>query len=107
MKTYFAQLLSLLPSITQGDHVNLRGASLQDEPESIRQLDGGIYPYGDCIPPDAAIGWYGPTAQRNFGIKCWGNHDCKTPGDKCLVAQWGVKFYCGNPVVYDQSMPMC
>jgi hypothetical protein len=97
MKTYFAQLLSLLPSIAQGDHVNLRGASLQVEPESVRQLDG----IPSCIPSTAVYAWF-PNAE----IGCASNSQCGY-GNKCLVGVTWTVLFCGVQGDNQGSVPLC
>ena len=96
MKTHFALFLPLLPSITQGKHVNLRGTILQDEPKSARHLH-------HCLSIEEAMGWFGATAD----IQCTSNSDCTNPGEKCLVDSNGLKFFCGDPIIWDQDHPLC
>ena len=105
MKIYFAHLLSLLPSITQGQHVNLRGASVQDEPESIRQLDeinNTGKPVNGCWPEASVDGWFASATKY-----CRSNTYCTTPGDKCLVGEFNDVLICGNPVSNEKAIPLC
>ena len=83
----------------------------QDVPESVRQLGkkGCMNllqdPSRNCITVAEAFGWYGNNARRAGGVRCSSNGDCPA-GQKCLVAEWGQQFWCGNPS-YDSACPMC
>jgi hypothetical protein len=102
MTTHFAFLLLLLPFITHGKHVNLRGAILQDEPKSTsRDLFQVVLLH--CLSYEQAMGWFGGSAD----IQCTSNTACTNPGEKCLVENNGFKFYCGDPITWDQDFPLC
>ena len=100
MKSHFALLLLLLPSIIHGKLVNLRGGILQDEPKSTsRDLQELLPP---CLTNQQAMGWFGSTAT----IYCTSNSNCTNP-EKCMVESNGFKFECGDPTIYDQDIPLC
>ena len=102
MKTHFALLLLILPSITQGNLANLRGAILKDESKSTSRdlFQVVLLP---CLTYQEAMGWFGSSAD----IQCTSNSNCTNPGEKCMVESNGFKFYCGNPIVWDQDIPLC
>jgi hypothetical protein len=101
MKTHFVRLLLLLPIITQGKRVNLRRVIQQDELTS-RDLHNHLNDQ-DCVSCEQAMGWFGASAH----IHCMSNSECTNPGEKCLVEPYGLLFFCGDPVVWDQAVPMC
>ena len=94
MKTIFALLIPLLPTVTMGKKLNLRGV-IQQDARSIMHLP-------DCYTYTQAYGYFG----HNAVIHCTSNSNC--PGQKCLVEQpSGLLFFCGDPVVWDQDVPLC
>ena len=100
MKTHFALLLALLPSITHGRQLKLRGATLQDEPKSSsRDLFQVVLL--DCLTYEEAMGWF---YTPNPG--CTSNENCANP-KKCMVENNGNGWFCGNPKVFDQDFQLC
>ena len=83
----------------------------QDVPESVRQLGKkGCFNLlqdqnRNCITPGEAFGWYGNNARQAGGVRCTSNTNCSPP-QKCLVAEWGHTFFCGDPN-YDSACPFC